>query len=549
MKFRDDMAQDHFRDMREQLQLQREQGLTDEQLQDAYRRALGNIQLHLQSCQSGLDQFPSLPQQYTVPADQLSSLESMEILERHAYPQDLQHTESVRLSALLNQDQRSAYDHIMHAVNGSRDNGNLFFVNGPGGTGKSLLFKSILAQVRSQDQIALPVASSGIAAILLPGGRTAHSRFKIPVSNEPTLSCRVSLGTPTAHLIKSAALILWDEAVMSSRFNFEAVDRLLKDIMGADDPALEHVLFGGKVVVFGGDFRQILPVVPKGTPSQIIADCIISSYIWQGVKVLTLVENMRVRGTNQEAVDFAKMLLAVGNGDPPYQEHVQIPRHWLLDSEDVSTLINKIYPSLSLASDPSFFATRAILTTKNQFVDRINNHATQAFPGAEMVYRSNDCVIDGDDPDADSMNYPVEFLNRCNPSGLPSHTLAIKVGMPLIILRNIDVENGLCNVKAYIGGNEFLIPRINFTSNEDELPFSLRPAFAMTIHKSQGQTLNHVGVYLNESAFTHGQLYVALSRATDPASLSIAVPLSNSSPTSSSTSPTAKNVVYRSVLK
>jgi ATP-dependent exoDNAse (exonuclease V) alpha subunit len=175
-------------------------------------------------------------------------------------------------------------------------------------------------------------------------------------------------------------------------------------------------------------------------------------------------------------------------------------------------------------------------------------------------------VVDGDDPDADSMNYPVEFLNRCSPSGLPSHTLAIKVGMPLIILRNIDVENGLCNgtkvyvlelrsysikIKTYIGGNEFLIPRINFTSNEGELPFSLRrrqlpvrPAFAMTIHKSQGQTLNYVGVYLNESVFTHGQLYVALSRATDPASLAIAVPLSNSS----STSPTAKNVVYGSVL-
>jgi hypothetical protein len=176
-----------------------------------------------------------------------------------------------------------------------------------------------------------------------------HSRFKIPVSNEPTLSCRVSLGSPTAHLIKSAALILWDEAVMSSRFNFEAVDRLLEDIMGADDPTLEHVLFGGKVVVFGGDFRQILPVVPNGTPAQIIADCITSFYIWQGVKVLTLVENMRVRGANQEAVDFARMLLAVGNGDPPYQDHMQIPHHWLLDSEDASTLINKIYPPLSLS--------------------------------------------------------------------------------------------------------------------------------------------------------------------------------------------------------
>ncbi|SAM00629.1 hypothetical protein, partial, partial [Absidia glauca] len=241
---------------------------------------------------------------------------------------------------------------------------------------------------------------------------------------------------------------------------------------------------------------------------------------------------------------------------------MKIPDRWLLDSENLDNIIKKIYPGLSDASDPTFFAARAILTTKNEFVDRINTEATNRFPGDESIYTSNDCVIDGDDPDADSMNYPVEFLNGCNPSGVPPHSMVIKIGMPLIILRNLDVQNGLCNgtkvyalelwrysikVKTYIGGKEFLIPRIHFTSNEGDYPFTLRrrqlpvrPAFAMTIHKSQGQTISHVGVYLNQSVFTHGQLYVALSRATDPSCLFVAVPLSNSS----STSPVAKNVVF-----
>ncbi|SAM02961.1 hypothetical protein [Absidia glauca] len=352
---------------------------------------------------------------------------------------------------------------------------------------------------------------------------------------------------------------------MSSRNNFEAVDRLLKDIMGADDPSLESVLFGGKVVVFGGDFRQILPLVPRGTKSDIIDDCITSSYIWQGVQLLTLVENMRVRGAGTGAADFASKLLAIGNGEAPYDVQVPIPSSWLIDSEKLATLINKIYPNLSNVTDPAFFATRAILTCVNASVDRINDYALSVFPGEATEYHSNDSIIDCDDPTAASLDYPVELLHTMTPAGMPNHTMKIKRGMPLLIVRNLDVEHGLCNgtkvyvvrllrysikVKTFAGNREFLIPRINFTSSESELPFTLRrrqlpvrPAFAMTIHKSQGQTLNHVGVYLNQSVFTRGQLYVALSRATDPANLFVAIPRSDPS-----TPPATPNVVFREVL-
>lgn len=67
---------------------------------------------------------------------------------------------------------------------------NIFFVDGPGGTGKTFVYSIMLAHVRSQGQIALAVASSGIAALLLKGGRTAHSRFKIPLDLDRTSTCR-----------------------------------------------------------------------------------------------------------------------------------------------------------------------------------------------------------------------------------------------------------------------------------------------------------------------------------------------------------------------
>ncbi|SAM07721.1 hypothetical protein, partial, partial [Absidia glauca] len=162
----------------------------------------------------------------------------------------------------MNDGQQAAYNAIVRAIdNDDPNDSKLFFVNGAGGTGKSMLFKILLSYVRGQDKIALPVASSGIAAILLPGGRTAHSRFKIPIQRHSEMNCNVSLNTALAKLLQKTTLILWDEAVMSSKYNFEAVDRCLKDMMGAIDPAMKSRPFGGKVVVFGGDFRQILPVV------------------------------------------------------------------------------------------------------------------------------------------------------------------------------------------------------------------------------------------------------------------------------------------------
>jgi len=163
------------------------------------------------------------------------------------------------------------------------------------------------------------VASSGIAALLLPGGTTAHSKLKIPIKLTSSSMLNLPLQSENAKLIQMAEVILWDEAPMTHRHAYEALDRSLRDIMKIVEPQLEKELFGGKIICFGGDFRQILPVVKKGNKSDTIAACLNRSYLWPDVKVLRLTINERVKrsGNSIEATEFSNFLLAVGEGRIP----------------------------------------------------------------------------------------------------------------------------------------------------------------------------------------------------------------------------------------
>ncbi|KAL4564666.1 hypothetical protein LXL04_028734 [Taraxacum kok-saghyz] len=163
--------------------------------------------------------------------------------------------EHVRAKDSLNSDQKVAYDEIMRHVDCNLSG--VFFIDGPGGTGKTFLYKALLEEVRSRGLIALATASSGAAANNMPGGRTAHSRFKIPINLDNNSMCNIKQQSGVAQLLRLAKIIIWDESSMAHRQAVEAVDRSIQDITKLNLP------FGGKIMILGGDFRQVLPVVRR----------------------------------------------------------------------------------------------------------------------------------------------------------------------------------------------------------------------------------------------------------------------------------------------
>jgi hypothetical protein len=164
--------------------------------------------------------------------------------------------------------------------------GQVFLVDGPGGTGKTYLYKALLAKVRSMNLIAIATATSGIVASIMPGGRTAHSRFKNPVKLDNNTVCSFTKQSGTAKLLRRAALVIWGEVSMTKRQAVETVDRTLQDIMGCNQP------FGGKVMLFGGDFRQVLLDVTQGTRAQITDPTLLKPYIWDNVRRIWLTQTM-----------------------------------------------------------------------------------------------------------------------------------------------------------------------------------------------------------------------------------------------------------------
>ncbi|XP_071719028.1 ATP-dependent DNA helicase PIF1-like [Rutidosis leptorrhynchoides] len=356
----------------------------------------------------------------------------------------------------LTSKQKEAYYQIIKAVDHGK--GAVFFLYGYDGTGKTFLSKTLSAAFRSKGEIVLNVASSGIAALLLSGGRMIHSRFHIPLHPTDESFCTISPSSNLGELIRRTKLLIWDEAPMVNKMCVEALDRSMSDICRQSNPDSMDTLFGGKTLVFCGDFRQILHVIQKVKREDIVDASLNSSYLWDYATVLKLIVNMRVIRlcgieTDADTRSFAQLILDISNSDVGESEDgvfdIEIPQDLLItDADDPSgSIISTIYPdNLLNLGNPEYYQQRAILAQTHEVVNIINDRMMTRLEGEEMSYLSSDSIC-ASQRDADFNNelYTTDFINSIEVGGLPKHNLRLKIGVPVMLLRNIDQAGGLCN--------------------------------------------------------------------------------------------------------
>ncbi|XP_019197737.1 PREDICTED: uncharacterized protein LOC109191566 [Ipomoea nil] len=303
-----------------------------------------------------------------------------------------------KLKLKLTTEQRDVYDKVLTVA--SSTTSGLFFVYGYGGTGKTFVCRTLSAALWSQRKIVLNVALSGIASLLMSGG---------------------------------------------------PLDRTMLDLLQFTNPLNSTLPFGGKIVVLGGDFHQILPVIPKGTRQDIVGATINSSYLWAHCTVLWLTKNLRLHSVGaedemRELSTFANWIASIGDGQAggPNDGHVEVPippENLLQTNRDpIQVIVESTFLLFQEQQhDADYLIGRAILAPTLEVVDEVNDYMSNLNVAECRTYFSSDSVCPTESTlDVVAGLHTLELLNGLKCSRLPNHCLNLKIGSPVMLLRNID---------------------------------------------------------------------------------------------------------------
>jgi hypothetical protein len=236
---------------------------------------------------------------------------------------------------LSHDEQRPAYLAILHAIQNADDPHRCFFLNGPGGSGKTTIYKLLIRQIVIWNKQYIATAPSGIAASNLPNGSTLHYAFSLPPRDNPGPDWNSTLNAESdrAKTLIAADVIFIDEISMVNKQALTAINILLRHLCNPSLP------FGGKVIVVGGDFRQLLPVVLHCTPEEQKLNSVVYNELWDEFQILRLTVNRRARFAN--AAFFRTLLENIGTGNVPTNSRgqINIPAYLVV----FTNLINHIY--------------------------------------------------------------------------------------------------------------------------------------------------------------------------------------------------------------
>lgn len=400
-------------------------------------------------------------------------------------------------------------------------NGNVFMVQGAAGTGKTFLLNEIMNHCLANNTKAMAIAYTGIASCLLPNGKSVHSLFRIPW-NQKQVSCSIEPDSWVYKSIKKASVLVWDQAAFCSRQIIEEVNGFLQGMMGSPK------LFGGKLVVMSADFLECSPIVigaaaQNETPQ---SHSILFSALYNQMQRFQLHENHRFTSL----ADF-HWCLEIGNG---LHREIAVPNECRV--YDMDTLINSIYGHGNASMSTDDILERSIFSVIADDVNVLNTKClNQLFPTKFICQSIN--YFRKVDQDKPSRFYNMDWVMEHLPKYFPPDVVQLAENCPIMLTQSyrgltagtrLIVKSIMENkIVAEIGvgkrkGKTFNIYRVLtkktfYRGNVDFIrrQFPIALAFSITINKAQGLEFKRVGVYFPCRVFSHGQLYVAVTRVPD----------------------------------